>query len=325
MSRVGSENRVIAILGCTASGKGAAARALALRIDAEIVSVDSMKIYRRMDIGTAKPSAEQRAAIPHHLIDLVEPWESFSAARFVEAADAAVAAAHSSGRPVVAVGGSVLYFKCFYEGMFSGPSADPDFRAQLRERAEREGLCALHDELRRVDPQAAMRIHRNDMRRIERALEVYHLTSNPISNLQKQWDQSAIRRPDWQWTLVGLRREKEVSARRINDRIRKMLSAGLVDEARALWTDERGISAQASQAVGYAELYEHFAGRMSLDEAVEKIKINTRRLAKQQRTWLKRLSGVTWFDLGAEEDTGQLDAISRYVIGREAGPTPPET
>ena len=305
------ENRVIAILGCTASGKGSAARALAARIGAEIVSIDSMKVYRRMDIGTAKPSVEQRGEIPHHLIDVAEPWEAFSAARFVELADAAVEGIHARGKPAIAVGGTILYFKCFYEGMFAGPSADPEFRARIRARAESEGLCALHDELRQVDPEAAMRIHRNDLRRIERALEIHHLTGTPISKLQKQWDQSALRRPDWKWTLLGLRREKEIASRRINERVRKMVAAGLVEEARSIWSDPRGVSDQASRAVGYAELFEHFEGRLTLDEAIERIKINSRRLAKQQRTWLKRLSDIYWHDLAEEEDREAL--LSRWL------------
>jgi tRNA dimethylallyltransferase len=295
------ERRVITILGCTASGKGALARALASELGGEIISVDSMKVYRGMDIGTAKPSAEQRAAIPHHLIDVADPWESFSAARFVELADRAVTEIHGRERPVIAVGGTVLYFKCFYAGMFVGPSADPVLRAEIRARAEREGLDALHAELARVDPAAAARIHRNDLRRIERALEVYELTGRPISELQQQWDGESIRRPEWDWRLIGLRRDKRAASRRINERVRRMLANGLIEEARGIWSDPRGVSDQARRAVGYAELFAHFAGEMDLEEAIERIKISSRRLAKQQRTWLKRLGGVNWID-AAEDD-----------------------
>lgn len=305
------ERRVITILGCTASGKGTLARALAAEVGGEIVSVDSMKVYRGMDIGTAKPTAEQRAAIPHHLIDVADPRESFSAARFVELADRAVAEIHSRQRPAIAVGGTVLYFKCFYEGMFAGPSADPARRAEIRARAEREGLAALHAELERVDPQAAARIHRNDLRRIERALEVFQLTGRPISELQQQWDGAAIRRPEWDWRLIGLRREKQAAARRINERVRRMAAAGLVEEARRIWWGPWRISDQARRAVGYAELFEHFADRMSLEDALERIKINSRRLAKQQRTWLKRLTGVSWIDVGQRDDLASI--LSRVV------------
>ncbi|RMF82452.1 MAG: tRNA (adenosine(37)-N6)-dimethylallyltransferase MiaA [Planctomycetota bacterium] len=289
--------RVIVILGTTASGKSALARGLAAALDGEVLSIDSMKVYRGMDIGTAKPSPQQRAAVPHHLIDVADPWESFSAARFVTLADQAVEEIHQRRRPVIAAGGTTLYFKCFYEGMFEGPPAHPEFRSALRTRIEREGLDALHAELARIDPAAAERIHRNDRRRIERALEVHHLTGRPISDLQRQWDRAGPRRTDWRWTLIGLRWPKEIAARRINARVRRMIDAGLVEEARRLWNDPRGLSEQARQAVGYRELFEHFQGRYTLDDAIERIKIDTRRLAKAQRTWMKRLPGVAWIDL----------------------------
>lgn len=305
------ENRVIAILGCTASGKGRVARALARRLDGEIVSIDSMKVYRGLDIGTAKPTAEERGEIPHHLIDVADAWEWFSAARFVEQADAAVEAIHGRGRPAVAVGGTALYFKCFYHGLFEGPSAHQVIRDEIRARAESEGLEALHAELAAVDPAAAARIHTNDLRRIERALEVYRLTGVPISELQKQWDTGQVRRRDWVWTLIGLRRERENTNGRINERVRRMIDRGLVDEARRIWESERGISHQASQAVGYAELFAHFEGRYTLDEAIERIKINSRRLGKHQRTWLRRESDVKWLDL---QDSGGADETVELIL-----------
>lgn len=309
------ENRIIAILGCTASGKGELAREVAARLGGEIVSVDSMKVYRGMDIGTAKPPAADRAAIPHYLIDVADPWESFSAARFVELADAAVMAIHARGRPVIAVGGTVMYFKFFYEGWFEGPNADPEIRADIRRRAEEIGADALHAELAKVDPAAAARIHRNDLRRIERALEVYQLTGRPISAMQTQWDNAQMRRPEWNWCLIGLRRDREEANHRINERVRRMIAAGLEDEARRIWSDPRGVSLQARQAVGYAELFEYFEssavpsaagdapharhGNQSRDDVIERIKINSRHLAKHQRSWLKRLPGVRWIDLPA--------------------------
>lgn len=306
------ERRVVVILGCTACGKGAVARALAEDLGGEVLSVDSMKVYRGMDIGTAKPPADVRARLTHHLIDVVDPWESFSAARFVELADAAVASIHSRGRPVVAVGGTLLYFQFFYKGLFAGPDADPAFRAALRERAAREGVAALHAELSARDPAAAERIHRNDLRRIERALEVLHRTGRPISALQQQWDADDVRRPDWDWRLFALRREREANNRRINERVRKMIAAGLVDEVRRLLADPRGLSPQARQAVGYAELLAHLEGRWDLNEAIERIKINSRRLAKQQRTWLKRMADVRWIDLVDEDSVaGVVERILR--------------
>ncbi len=300
------ENRVIAIVGCTASGKGKLGRALARALGGEIVSVDSMKVYRGMDIGTAKPSAEARAEVPHHLIDVVDPWESFSAADFVEQADRAVEDIHRRGKPALAVGGSMLYFRCFYEGLFDAPSANAEIRAEIRRRAESEGLDALHAELARVDPEAAGRIHRNDLRRVERALEVYQLTGRPISEMQREWDAGAIRRPDWSWTLIGLRREREKASRRINARVRRMIDLGLVEEARRIWSDPRGVSEQARQATGYAELFEHFAGRLTLERAIEEIKIHSRHLAKHQRTWQKRFPAVRWLDVTPADDVASL-------------------
>lgn len=298
--------RVVVVLGCTACGKGALGRALAERLGGEVVSVDSMKVYRGMDIGTGKPPAEVRARLPHHLIDVADPWEDFNVARFVELADAAVEGIHRRGRIAVAVGGTMLYFKCWYAGMFEGPSAEPALRAALRARAAQEGVEALHAALAAVDPQAAARIHRNDLRRIERALEVFYRTGIPISRLQEQWDSGRPRRGDWQWVLLGLRRQREDNHRRINRRVREMLDAGLVEEARRLWSDPRGLSPQASQAVGYRELFEHFQGRCTLEQAVEQIKINTRRLAKQQRNWLKRQAQVRWMDAAPDEPVARL-------------------
>ena len=291
------------IIGCTASGKGSLGRELARRLGGQIVSVDSMKIYRRMDIGTAKPSRAVRAEIPHHCIDLVEPSESFSVAQFVQHADRAVGEIVAAGATALAVGGTSLYIKAMSEGLFEGPSADDEIRSRLKARAAAEGLSALHAELAAVDPEAAGRIHPNDERRIVRALEVYHATGTPITALQRQWD-SGLRR--YEAVFIGLRRDKADQSRRINLRAKMMLDAGLADEVAALLAEPNGLSAQAAQAVGYAELIDYHRGRCSLDEAFELIKINTRRLAKKQRTWHRRFAGVTWFDAAPDEPAENL-------------------
>lgn len=309
------EKRVIVVTGCTASGKGAVARALARELNAEIVSVDSMKVYRRMDIGTAKPGPSERAETPHHLVDVVDSWEPFSSARFVELAEAAIDAAHARGRPIVAVGGTVLYLKCLYEGMFEGPSADPAFRASLRARAEREGVEKLHAELATVDPAAAERIHQNDIRRIERALEVHHLTGRSITSLQQQWGEARPRRPDWNWRWLGLRREKSEASRRINARVLRMIDQGLEAEARAIWEDPRGVSDQARQAVGYAEWFDFFRRGGSRADVVERIKINSRHLAKHQRTWLRRFTQVRWVDLAEGQADTDILPQARAALG----------
>jgi len=304
-------HRVYFILGCTASGKGAVGRVLARRLGAEIVSVDSMKIYRRMDIGTAKPSREVRAEIPHHGVDLVEPSESFSVALYVQAANRAIEAIRQAGRIPLCVGGTSLYIKAMTEGLFEGPSGDDALRARLRERASREGLARLHEELTQVDPEAASRIHPNDERRIVRALEVFHIAGRPISSLQRQWD--SPQPGPYDCVLIGLRRDKEELNRRINLRVKKMVDAGLVDEARSLF-ETGNLSRQAAAAVGYAELFKHFQGQCTLEEAIEQVKINTRQLAKKQRTWQRRWN-VTWFD-AAEHDTAD-DLADRVMTTTE--------
>lgn len=273
---------------------------LAPRLDAEILSVDSMQVYRRMDIGTAKPTPDELARAPHHLIDVAEPSEAFSVARFVELADAAIADMRSRGKRVLAVAGTPLYLMGLMYGMFEGPAADDAFRTALRKRADLEGIAALHAELAHVDPEAAERIHPNDLKRIERALEVWHLTGTPLSTQQQQWSAESMRYPA---TVVGIRREKEENSRRINARVRSMIDAGLVEEVRALLASPEGMSHPSRQAVGYAEIIEYLEGRCTLEEAVEQIKIHTRRLAKHQRTWFRKFPQARWIDVAPDEAT----------------------
>lgn len=284
---------IILLLGTTASGKSAAAMALAPRINAEIVSVDSMQVYRHMDIGTAKPMPAELAAVPHHLIDVVDPSESMSVARFVALADAAIADILARGRRALIVGGTPLYLMGVMYGLFDGPSADPAFRDELRARAEREGIAALHAELRKVDPNAADRIHFNDYKRIERALEVFRLTGRPLSEQQVQWSDGKLRYPA---TIVGIARHKDDASRRINERVRQMIDAGLVAEVERLKHDF-DLSEQARQALGYAEILRYLAGELPLAEAIEEIKIHTRQFAKHQRTWYRKFPQTQWIDI----------------------------
>ena len=301
--RIAAMRKLYFILGCTACGKGSAGREIARRVGGQILSVDSMKIYRRMDIGTAKPSREVRAEIPHHCLDIVEPSESFSVARFVEYADRAVEQIRAAGAIPLAIGGTSLYIKALAEGLFEGPAADSDLRAKLAQRADDEGLAVLHAELSWVDPEAAMRIHPNDQRRILRALEVYQATGTPISQLQQQWDSNVQRFP---CVFIGLRRPQEDLHRRINLRVKKMVEMGLREEATALLGEQPPPGRQAAQAVGYAEIFEHLAGRCSFEDAVERVKINTRQLAKKQRTWQRRWQQVTWIDCQSDETPGTI-------------------
>ncbi|MDY6913228.1 MAG: tRNA (adenosine(37)-N6)-dimethylallyltransferase MiaA [Planctomycetota bacterium] len=291
-------SKVYFILGCTACGKGAVSRNLAKRIGGRIVSADSMKVYRRMDIGTAKPSASLRAKVPHHCIDIVEPSESFSVAQYLEHADAAIAEIHLAGAVPLAVGGSSLYIKALSEGLFDAPSADPKIRSLLKARAKAEGVEALYKDLLDVDPEAAERISRNDERRIIRALEVYQAAGRPISSLQKQWDTGRRR---YDCVFLGLRRDRADLHGRINLRARRMVEAGLKNEVASLLAEPAGLSDQAAVAVGYAEMISHLRGEATLAQALERIKINTRRLARKQRTWHRRFPNVQWFDVAAAE------------------------
>jgi len=289
---------MILVLGVTASGKGRAAFELARRLDGEIVCVDSMKVYRRMDIGTAKPSQEARQQVRYHMIDVVEPSESFSVGLFLEKANAAIEDIRSRGKAVIAVGGTALYIKALLYGLFEGPGGDEQVRTELRVRAAAEGLASLHRELARIDPEAAGRINPNDAKRIVRALEVYQLTGKPISGFQKQFE---AERTIQDWTIIGLRRERAVECHRINARVKKMIDLGLVDEVKSLLAEDKPLSRQARCAIGYAEVIGYMEGRMSLDDAVELIKKNTRRLAKGQRTWFKTFRPMHWIDIGSEE------------------------
>jgi len=292
----------ILIIGVTGSGKGKVAFELARRIGGEVLSVDSMKVYRRMDIGTAKPPRQVREQVNYHLIDVVEPSETFSVGRFVELAGRAIEQIQGRDKPVVAVGGTALYIKALLYGLFEGPGSDQQIRAELKKQAEDEGLKKLYDQLRAVDPAAAERIHPNDEKRIIRALEVYKLTGKPISALQQQWQAE----PAEDWTVIGLRRKKELESRRINARVKKMFEQGLVEEVQSLLAEPEPLSEQARCAIGYAEVIEHLAGKITLEEAVELIKKNTRRLAKSQRTWFKTFTNLTWLDVSESDDPANL-------------------
>lgn len=279
--------QILVVLGPTASGKSELALEVARRSGAELLSVDSMQVYRGMDVGTAKPTAEECGQVRHHLIDVVEPGETFTVARFVEMADEVIADARRRGVPLVAAGGTPLYYKALFEGMFEGPGADEAVRARLKELPGEE----LHRRLREVDPEAATRIHANDTKRLVRALEVHELTGRPISDWQREWGGETHRHAA---VWVGMMWEKDALNRRINARVKGMMQAGWLEETRGLLARYGELSKTAGEATGYAELIAHLRGRMSLDDAVEQIKIGTRQLARRQMKWFKRFPGVHW-------------------------------
>ena len=273
------------ICGPTAGGKTALAVAVARAFaergrPGEVISADAYQIYRGMDIGTAKPTADERAGVPHHLIDAVEPTEAFTVHDWLAEANRLIEDVRGRGGTPIVVGGTHLYVKALLEGLFEGPEPDEAIRETLRAM----GLPALRAELERVDPAAAQRIHPNDDRRTIRALEVFRQTGTPITELQKQWDREKSVRTDA--VLVGLDWPAEAINTRINARVRTMIERGLRVEVSALATR---LGPQAREALGYKQLLAHLEGDITLDDAVEKIKIETRRFAKNQRTWLRRL------------------------------------
>jgi tRNA dimethylallyltransferase len=299
------------IVGPTAGGKTSLAVELALRHrarggEAEIVSADSMLVYRGLDIGTAKPTIEERRGVVHHLIDVAEPTEAFSVKQWLTLAERTISEIRSRGGWPIVVGGTHLYVKALLDGLFEGPGADEGVRARLMAMSPID----LRLMLEAKDPAAAAKLHPNDLRRTVRALEVLELTGIPMSEHQKQWDAS---RESGEFTLAGLEWPVEAINRRINARVKEMFARGLVEEVRSL-RGRGALGPQASEALGYKQLVAHLEGRCTLEEASEAIKIETRRFAKNQRTWARRLrttSGSTWIDASTTTLEGQCEAVER--------------
>jgi tRNA dimethylallyltransferase len=284
--------RALILTGPTGSGKTALGINLAERLGAEIVSMDSMALYRRMDIGTAKPTAEERHRVPHHLVDVLEPWESASVAWWLREAGRCVADIQRRGKAVLIVGGTPLYLKAILCGLFDGPPADTQLRHRLTQEAAGAGCQVLYQRLTAVDPATASRLHPNDLRRVIRALEVWELTGKPMSAWQKQWGQSGsvsafwpVLSPRCLWLDLP-RRELYV---RINARVEHMLAAGLVEEVRACRQLPRQLGREAAQALGYKEILAHLDGQTSLGEATVQIQTRSRNFAKRQITWFRHL------------------------------------
>jgi len=301
------------IMGATASGKTALAVAVARALidsgtPSEVISADSVQIYRGMDIGSAKPDETEKQGVPHRLIDVCDPRERFTVKDWLDAAEDAVREIRAGGGVPIVAGGTHLYMKAFLEGLFEGPEPDAALRAELSARP----LAELRSELERVDAAAAERIHPADQRRTVRALEVYRLTGKPISAHQRQWDRG--RRDDA--VVVRLAWETPELNRRINARVKRMMEQGFLDEVRGL-VEADAMGEQAREALGYKQLATHLRGGCSLDEAVERIKIDTRRFAKNQRTWLRRLGadpGKKSED-AQENDSRTLGAGSLTIAG----------
>jgi tRNA dimethylallyltransferase len=286
---------VLVILGPTCVGKTQLSLKLADILKGEIVSFDSRQIYKLMDIGTAKPTKEERRQVPHHLIDVVYPDEKFTAADYGKRAREIIRQIRKREKTPIAVGGSGLYLRALIEGFFEGPKADEDIRGKLEKEAQELGGPHLFRRLKEVDPKAAEKIDPHDWVRIIRALEVYELTGKPISTWQRE---GSYERFPVRFVKIGLNMDRTRLYEMINLRVEGMISAGLLDEVKTLKGKGYTPRLKALKTVGYQELFDHLEGRHELKEAIERIKLNTRHYAKRQLTWFRKEQSVTWMDAG---------------------------
>lgn len=303
--------KVIVIAGPTASGKTDLGIALAKAIDGEIISADSAQVYRYMNIGTAKPTLEEREGIPHHMIDIVDPDEAFSVAQYKEGAEACIREILGRGRVPVVVGGTGLYINALvYNIQFSETICNWDFREKMRLMAETHGPKFLHDRLKSVDPESAARIHANNIKRVIRALEVYETTGKPISQHQAESRQQP---PAFDYQLFGLHMEREWLISRIDRRVDRMMEDGLVSEVQSILDRGYARDLVSLQAIGYKEIIAYLHKECTLPEAIDTLKLGTRHLAKRQMTWFKSVEGLVWLDIKGPESSGNVKNISRCL------------
>lgn len=303
--------KIVVITGPTATGKTRLGVMLALELGGEVVSADSMQLYRGMDIGTAKPTPAEMQGVPHHLIDVAEPWEGWSAAKFVEAARAACLDIISRGRLPIVVGGTGLYIDSLVQGRsFGAVDETGETRRELEERYDEIGGAAMLRELAQLDPERAAKLGPNDKKRVVRAYEVYLLTGRTITELDRE---SREREPEFdaRYIILGWASRDELY-RRIDARVDEMVAQGLFEEVEALLAEGLGPDTTAMQAIGYKEAAEALRGECSRDEAIEKIKRETRRYAKRQLTWLRRREGALRIDW---EGTPDFESALRASTG----------
>ena len=306
------QNRLICICGPTASGKTALSVALAKQLHTEIISADSMQIYRGMDIGTAKPTMEERQGIPHHLLDICEPNEPFSVARYVELADAAAQDILSRDMMPIVVGGTGLYMDALIEcSTFSGDETDLTVRHKYQHMAETQGNLSVHARLAMVDPESAQRLHPNNLKRVIRALEVYEQTGMTIGEFNRQHKRSI---PKYTAIKIGVcPAERQTLYDRIDQRVDQMLSDGLLEETQRLLSKGE-LTGTAAQAIGYKELLGYLQDKDSLHSCVELLKQRSRNYAKRQLTWLKRDDSIHWIYYNGDEDfSNVLQEATEYL------------
>lgn len=284
-------SRMYAVVGPTASGKTALAIALAERIGGEIISADSMQVYRGMEIGSAAPTAEERARVPHHGVGILPPSEHYSAAAFADDARRTIAVLRAQGKPAVVAGGSGLYLRALFDGLVDGPERDDAFRAALRTEAEALGVPALYQRLQEGDPAFAASIHPNDMRRIERGLEVLHLAGRPLSALHAE---HRARGGGLEAVWVGLEHDRAALYERIGRRVEAMVEAGFPQEVEGLIAAGHGPDIERLRSRGHPEMAAYIRGESNLPEAVALIQRNTRRLAKRQLSWFRPDARIHW-------------------------------
>ncbi|WKZ20309.1 MAG: tRNA (adenosine(37)-N6)-dimethylallyltransferase MiaA [Candidatus Jettenia sp. CY-1] len=301
------------LTGPTASGKTDVALKIAESIGAEIVSADSMLVYRGMDIGTEKPSRTARNTIPHHLIDIVESWEEYSVGQYVKDLEGVISKLYQQSKPFMIVGGTALYLKAIVDGLFEGPPADWEYRNYLRSVAEEKGSDYLYKILIEVDPEIATKLHSNDQKRVIRALEVYKTTGQRISSFQTQFGH---KNPKYDCLIVALEHDRDILYKRIEARIDRMLLRGLIDEVRTLLHNPSGLSKQASQALGYKEIINYFSGKHTLYETIEVMKKRTRWFAKRQMTWFRSFSDIHWVHVSTDND---IIRLSERVLAQFTG------
>jgi tRNA dimethylallyltransferase len=300
----------LALVGPTASGKTEAATVLAGRLGAEIVVIDSMTVYRGMDIGTAKPSPRERALVPHHLVDVADPTTPFSVARFQGLARRAVGAIGARGRPALLVGGSGLYYRAVVDDL-EFPGTDPLERGRLEAEAAAVGPARLHARLAAFDPAAAAKMEPSNARRVVRALEVAGVTGRPFSSFAESWD----RYPEGRVRAAGVAISSEDLRWRIEARVDRQLEEGLVAEVRGLLDGGFGPFVTASQAIGYLEVAEHLAGRLGLEETRARMVRRTRALARRQLAWFRRDPRIRWFDAGPAGAASIVDELEEHLSG----------
>ena len=305
---------MICIFGTTASGKTGAAIALSKKIDGEIVSADSVQVYRGMDIGSAKPTPAEQHAVKHHMMDCVEIDEKdFSVSKYFSMASKCIGDIDARGKRVLVAGGSGLYANALTKPLNFAIPSDKDIRAEW-EKAYEEDPKKAFETLSGTDPATAARLHPNDKKRIVRALEVYFASGKPLSSFGNDFQNDRALDPPFPSLRFGLTLERELLYRRIGERVDKMLDEGLIEEARGIYDRGYSMLLPAMQSIGYAQLFRHFSGETTLDEAVDAIKRDTRRFAKRQLTWFKRDGGMRWIDVTDTVNDSEAVAEEIYDI-----------